>query len=49
MSFPIFRIRGRAFLIVAMAIVGLISVATAGLTTLYDNLLQDRRDKTESA
>ena len=47
MSFPVLRIRGRALMIVAIAVFGLITVATAGLSTLYDNLLQDRQDKTQ--
>ena len=46
MTIPVLRIKGRAFLIVVMAIVGLIAVSVAGLNTLYENLLQDRQDKT---
>ena len=41
------RIRGRTLLIVAAAIIGLLAIATAGLNTLYDALLQDRHDKTQ--
>ncbi len=47
MNIPVLKIRGRAFLIVATAVLGLMAISAAGLNTLYDNLLQDRRDKTQ--
>ncbi|MEI6560258.1 MAG: bacteriohemerythrin [Rhodospirillaceae bacterium] len=47
MSISVLKIRGRAFLIVVAAVFGLITVSAAGLNTLYENLLQDRQDKTQ--
>ena len=47
MAFSALKIRGRAFLIVLAAVIGMIAVGAVGLNTLYDNLLQDRRDKTQ--
>ena len=47
MAFSAIRIRGRALLIVLAALIGMIAVGAVGLNTLYDNLLQDRRDKTQ--
>ena len=47
MVFSALKIRGRAFLIVLAAVIGMIAVGAVGLNTLYDNLLQDRRDKTQ--
>ena len=47
MSLPVLKIRGRTFLIVVFAVLGLIAVSSAGLNTLYENLLQDRQDKTQ--
>ncbi len=40
-------IRGRAFLIVGVAVLGMIAMAAIGLYSLHENLLQDRRDKTK--
>jgi methyl-accepting chemotaxis protein len=47
MTFPVLTIRRRTLLIVATAVLGLLAVAATGLNALYDNLLQDRRDKTQ--
>ena len=47
MTLPTLKISGRTFLIVAAAVVGMVAIASLGLKALYDNLLEDRRDKTE--
>jgi methyl-accepting chemotaxis protein len=47
MRAPILTIRRRTLLIVAIAVLGIVAVAGTGLSALYDNLLQDRRDKTQ--
>ena len=47
MKLPVLKIRGRTFLIVAAAVVGMIVIASVGLNALYNNLLEDRRDKTQ--
>ncbi len=47
MDLSTLKIRSRAFLIVVAALIGMIALGAVGLDTLYDNLLQDRRDKTQ--
>ena len=47
MTLPTLKISGRTFLIVAAAVLGMVAIASLGLKALYDNLLEDRRDKTE--
>jgi methyl-accepting chemotaxis protein len=47
MKMPALKISGRTFLIVASAVLGMIIIAAVGLSALYHNLLDDRRDKTE--
>ncbi len=47
MTLPYLKIKGRTFLIVVTAIVGMTLIGALGLQTLYRNLLEDRRDKTE--
>ena len=47
MALPILTIRTRTLLIVATAVMGMLTIATLGLQALYANLLNDRRDKTE--
>ncbi|CAK0767969.1 Methyl-accepting chemotaxis protein Amb2333 [uncultured Gammaproteobacteria bacterium] len=47
MAMPALRIGGRTLLIVIAAIIGMVAVAGVSLETLHENLLEDRRDKTE--
>ena len=47
MKQPVLKIRGRTFLIVAAAVLGMVVIASVGLSALYNNLLEDRRDKTQ--
>ena len=45
MAAPTLKIRGRTFLIVAAAVLGICAVAAMAMNNLYDNLMQDRREK----
>jgi methyl-accepting chemotaxis protein len=47
MPLSILTIRARTLLIVAAAVVGMLTIATLGLKALYGNMLNDRRDKIE--
>ena len=45
MAAPTLKIRGRTLLIVAAAVLGICAVAAMAMNNLYDNLMQDRREK----